>query len=93
MTEDDVRRIEATLRDAPWDLPVREEFVTKVLQPRARRQWRMAPAWAAAAVVLVVAGTLVGRSGLVGSGPTSESTSTAQPVASPTTTVSRRITR
>jgi hypothetical protein len=64
MTDDDVVPVEARLREAPWDLPVSDAFVAAVLERRARRR-RATPVWAAAAVVLVVAGALGVRSGLL----------------------------
>ena len=73
MSVDDVDRLEATLRRAPWDLPVREELVAAVLATPVRQRRdlsRLSTAAAAAAVVVVVAsGVITTGSQLRGSTP------------------------
>ncbi len=83
MRVDDADRLEATLRGAPWDLPVRDELIAAVLATPVRRRRdlsRLSVAAAAAAVVVVTSGVITMGSQLRGSTPAdSPSSGTALP--------------
>jgi hypothetical protein len=83
VTDEELARIETTLRTAPWDLPLREELVTAAVRARRKPRRRAAHVWimSAAAVALVVAGGAAVRSVLATAAPAAAPLPAARPSA------------